>query len=50
MPETYEFVCSNTECGNEWADTALESICAECGAAGRIKPPPPDGEAKPIRP
>ena len=49
MPETYEFVCSNVECGNFWTDTALESICAECGAAGRVKPPAPDGMEK-IRP
>jgi len=50
MPETYEFVCSNVDCGNVWEDTALESICAVCGAAGERKPPDPGGGIKPIRP
>jgi hypothetical protein len=45
-----EYICSNTECGNVWEDTDLESICSICGANGERKPPAPDGELKPIRP
>jgi rubrerythrin len=44
-----EFICTNTECGNEWEDAELTSICPVCGAEGSIKPPAPPGGIK-IRP
>ena len=49
MPETATYICSNTECGEEWPDDNGANLCPVCGAQGRIKPPPPDGEIK-IRP
>ena len=41
-----QFICTNTECGEEWEDSELNSVCPVCGAAGKIKPHAPPGGIK----
>ncbi len=50
MSELVTYECTQAACGNEWEDVEGGSVCPICGAPGRVKPPAPDDEPKPIRP